>query len=643
MKNRGMKVADGIITSLIYVFLYAPLLIMVLFSFNSGRSTSVFEGFSFKWYVEMFSRSDIMNALKNTLILAVLSSAIATVLGTVAAVGIYNLKNKYVQSTMMTVTNIPMMNPDIVTGVSLMLLFVFVGTMVGSADKLNFFTLLIAHITFNLPYVILNVLPKLRQTDRRIYEAAQDLGAPPVKAFFMVVMPSIMPGIISGLMMSFTLSLDDFVISYYTNGTGFQTLPLMIFSMTKKTVKPDMYALSSLIFVTVLLLLVLSNVVKAKSVDESPKKKKAKRIGIGVVAAAVCVCLVVAIVIPKNKSSMASELQLEGDYSGLEGTTLNIINWGEYISDGSEDTLDVIKAFEEVSGIDVNYDDSTASNEAMYSKLKSGAVSVDIVIPSDYMIQRMISEGMLRKVDTSKISNYKYIDEQYKGQYFDPKDEYSVPYNVGLVGVIYDSTVVTETPDSWSIMWDEKYAGDILNFNNPRDSFATAQFYLGLDINSTDRAEWKKAAEKLKEQNSVLQGRVMDEIFNKMEGGNAAVAPYYAGDFLTMQDVNPDLEFFYPKEGTNIFIDSMCVPSSAQNYEAALMFINFMLEPDVALANAEYLCYATPNTAVLNNDEYSLKGNKYLYPDTLPPVEYYHDLPNETRAYYESLWEEIVR
>jgi spermidine/putrescine transport system substrate-binding protein len=323
--------------------------------------------------------------------------------------------------------------------------------------------------------------------------------------------------------------------------------------------------------------------------------------------------------------------------------TLYVYNWGEYISDGSEDSLDVIKAFEEVSGIDVNYDDSTASNEAMYSKLKSGAVSVDIVIPSDYMIQRMIGEGMLQKVDTSKISNYKYIDPKYKGQYFDPKDEYSVPYNVGLVGVIYDSTVVTETPDSWSIMWDEKYAGDILNFNNPRDSFATAQFYLGLDINSTDRAEWDKAAEKLKEQNSVLQGRVMDEIFNKMEGGNAAVAPYYAGDFLTMQDVNPDLEFFYPKEGTNIFIDSMCIPSSAQNYEAALMFINFMLEPDVGLANAEYLCYATPNTAVLNNDEYSLKDNKYLYPEELPPVEYYHDLDPEIRAYYESLWEEIVR
>ncbi len=638
-----MKIADRIITTLTYVFLYAPLLIMVLFSFNASKSTSVFSGFSFKWYVEMFSRSDIMNALRNTLILAVISSVIATILGTLAAVGIYNLKNKFTQSAMMTVTNIPMMNPDIVTGVSLMLLFVFVGSIVGSADKLNFFTLLIAHITFNLPYVILNVLPKLRQTDRRIYEAAQDLGATPIKAFFLVVLPSIMPGILSGLMMAFTLSLDDFVISYYTNGTGFQTLPLMIFSMTKKTVKPDMYALSSLIFVTVLLLLVLSNTIKAKSAEEIHEKKSFKKIALAAVSVIVCVCIVAVIFIPHGSTELTFADKLEGDYSGLEGTTLNIINWGEYISDGSEGTLDVIAAFEEVSGIDVNYDDSTASNEAMYAKLKGGAVAVDIVIPSDYMIARMISENMLQTLDYSKITNYKYISDQYKGLYFDEKDEYSVPYNVGLVGIIYDSTVVEGTPDSWSLMWDEKYSGDILNFNNPRDSFATAQFLLGQSVNTTDRADWDAAAEKLKEQNKVLQGRVMDEIFNKMEGGNAAIAPYYAGDFLSMKDINDNLEFFYPKEGTNIFVDSMCIPSSAQNYEAALMFINFMLEPEIALQNAEYLYYATPNTAVLNDDRYSLKGNPYLYPESLPKTEYYYDLDVETRAYYEKLWEEIVR
>ena len=336
---------------------------------------------------------------------------------------------------------------------------------------------------------------------------------------------------------------------------------------------------------------------------------------------------------------------LEGDYTGLEGTTLYVMNWGEYISDGSEGSLDVVKAFEKVTGIKVIYDDSTPSNEAMYAKLKSGAVSVDVVIPSDYMIQRMIKEDMLQKIDTSRITNYKYILDEYKGLYFDPLCEYSVPYNVGMVGIIYNKTMVEGTPDSWSILWDETYKNNILSFNNPRDAFGTAQFLLGQDVNNTDKALWDAAAEKLKEQTPVLQARVMDEVFNKMEGGNAAVAPYYSGDYLLMKSINDDLEFFYPKEGTNIFIDSMCIPKSAKNYDAALMFINFMLEPEVALENAEYLCYASPHSAVVNNEDYSLKDNEIVYPDEAhkPKVQYYCDLDPEIRSYYEKLWEEIVR
>ena len=245
----------------------------------------------------------------------------------------------------------------------------------------------------------------------------------------------------------------------------------------------------------------------------------------------------------------------------LAGTTLNVFNWGLYISDGSEGSFDVNKAFEELTGIKVNYM-NYESNEAMYAKLKSGAVSYDIIIPSDYMIERLKNEDMLQKLDMSKITNYDLIDEKYKNLYFDENNEYSVPYNVGLVGLIYNTTMVDGTPDSWSVMWDEKYADNILTFNNPRDAFAIAQFLLGIDVNTTDKAEWDRAAEKLKEQNKVLQARVMDEVFNKMEGGNAALAPYYAGDFLTMQENNPDLAFVYPKEGTNIFVDSVCVPAT---------------------------------------------------------------------------------
>lgn len=332
-----------------------------------------------------------------------------------------------------------------------------------------------------------------------------------------------------------------------------------------------------------------------------------------------------------------------GEYSReLEGTVINVFNWGEYISDGSEGSLDVNKEFEKLTGIKVNYDNYEA-NETMYNKLKSGAVSYDIIIPSDYMIERLISEDMLAELDFSKITNYSLIDEKYKGLYFDPEEKFSVPYNVGMVGLIYNSATVEEAPDSWAVMWDEKYKDDILTFNNPRDSFAIAQFLLGIDLNTTDKADWDKAAEKLKEQNSVLQGRVMDQVFNKMQSGNASIAAYYSGDFLTMKEVNEDLEFVYPKEGVNIFVDSVCIPKNNQNFEAALMYINFLLEPEIALANAEYICYASPNTSVVNNEDYSLKDEKILYPDEYPKTQYFHDLPLEIRSYYESLWEEVLR
>lgn len=264
-----MKTFGKIFNFCVYFILYLPLLVMVFFSFNSSKSISKFEGFSLKWYAELISNGDVIEALTNTLILAVLSALIATVLGTVAAVGLYKMKNKFFYNTMNTVTNIPMMNPDIVTGVSLMLLFVFVGRLLTLSEYLSFGTLLIAHITFNLPYVILNVLPKLRQTDVHLYEAALDLGCTPAKSFFKVVLPAIMPGVISGALMAFTLSLDDFVISYYTTGASFQTLPLEIYNMTRRSVKPDLYALSTLIFIFILVLLVVINVLQEKSEKKS--------------------------------------------------------------------------------------------------------------------------------------------------------------------------------------------------------------------------------------------------------------------------------------------------------------------------------------------------------------------------------------
>ena len=338
----------------------------------------------------------------------------------------------------------------------------------------------------------------------------------------------------------------------------------------------------------------------------------------------------------------------------LAGTELNVYNWGEYISDGSEGCMDVNREFERITGIKVNYT-TFESNETMYSQLKNGGVSYDIIIPSDYMIGRLISEGMLKKIDMSSISNYKYVDEQYKGLYFDPSQEYSVPYNVGMVGIIYNSALIDEPEHSWGVLWDEQYRNMSLNFNNPRDGFMTAQKLLGFSLNTTNPDEWEKACEKLKQGKDVLQSYVMDEIYGKLETGEAAIGPYYAGDYLVMKEVNEDLEFFYPKEGTNRFVDSVCIPNSVKNYEAALLYINFLLEPEIALANAEYIGYAAPHSAVINNPEYKdYLGEEFyniLYPDmeTLYPgdselpenerkVEYYHDLPERVRMLYENLW-----
>ena len=335
---------------------------------------------------------------------------------------------------------------------------------------------------------------------------------------------------------------------------------------------------------------------------------------------------------------------LKGEYNkDLAGTTLKVYNWGEYISDGQEGSLDVNAAFEKLTGIKVvysTYDD----NETMYSDLVSGANYYEINSPSDYMIERLNREDRLETVDAEKLSNYNLIDDQYKNLYFDPDNAYSVPYNVGMVGLIYNTAMVEGAIDSWEALWDEKYSGDILTFNNPRDAFALAQLILGQDLNTTDHADWDAAAELLKKQSPVLQARVMDEVFNKMEGGNAAMAPYYAGDYLTMKENNPDLAFVYPKEGVNIFCDSVCIPKGCQNYDAAMLYMNFLMEPEVALANAEMICYASPNTAVVSHEDYTYKDNEILYPskENMPAVQWFHDMDADTLAYYEALWVEVL-
>ena len=336
---------------------------------------------------------------------------------------------------------------------------------------------------------------------------------------------------------------------------------------------------------------------------------------------------------------------LSYDYSQLAGTEVKVYNWGYYISDGSDGTIDVNEEFEKLTGIKVVYDNYD-SNESLYAKLSSGGADYDVVIPSDYMIGRLLDEGYLAELDFNNIPNYKYIDERYKNAEYDPDNKYSVPYNVGMVGVIYNTTMVEGTPTSWSLMWDDKYDGKILNFNNSRDAFAIAQFYEGVDINSTDKSDWDKAFDKLSEQKQILQSYVMDEVFNKMESGEAAIAPYYAGDFFTMYGNNEDLAFFYPQEGTNVFIDAACVLKNAKNKLAAELYINFLLDPTIAKANAEYMYYASPNTAVVENEEY-IEFLEELHPDAYeilygsfdnPNNDSFMDLPAEIKSYMTEQW-----
>ena len=371
----------------------------------------------------------------------------------------------------------------------------------------------------------------------------------------------------------------------------------------------------------------------------------------------ISIMLILCAVLAVMLSSVSCGKEDEGNSNDGGIQTLYVYNWGEYISDGSEGTLDVNSEFEkycrEELGMNVKVNYSTfSSNEDLYAKLSSGAVSYDVVIPSDYMVARLAAEGLLKEVNPKEnIDNYQYISDDFKGLYYDENEVWSVPYTYGTVGVIYNTEMVSEDEEtfgSWALLWDENHKGNILQFNNSRDAFGTAQFYLGYSTNSDSEAEWREALDLLLQQKNVVQGYVMDEVFNKMKGGSAAIAPYYAGDFFTMYADNERLAFYYPEEGTNVFVDAMCIPSSTQNYELALEYINFMLSEEIAIANAEYICYASPNSLVYENETY-MEDMAEVHPDAISilydfdmsKMEFYHDLPAETRMLMNSLWEDL--
>lgn len=628
------KFIERFYVAIIFVFLYAPIVTLMVLSFNQSKTRSKWGGFTTEWYSALFENEAIMQALYNTLFIAIVSSVVATIIGTVTCISLYNMKSR-TRNTLLAINNIPMLNADIVTGISLMLLFISFGVKFGME------TILLAHITFNIPYVILNVMPKFRQLNPNTYEAALDLGASPTYAFFKVIMPEIMPGILSGFLMAFTMSLDDFIITHFTKGAGVDTLSTKIYTEVRKGIKPEMYALSTIIFVIVFVLLLIVNIAPAQKEKRLAKEREKAKTGEikqsrfsrrtqkwlkQCATVFVVLALVTGSIILYQKSGTTTEQVI-------------VYNWGEYI-----DPV-VLEMFTEETGIEVIYDEYE-TNETMYPKVANGAAEYDIVCPSDYMIQKMIDNNLLAEINFDNVPNLKNIDPNYliQSQEFDPENKYSVPYCVGTVGILYNKTMVYEPIDSWDVLWDERYADNILMQDSVRDAFMVSLKRLGYSMNSMDAKELEEAKNDLIAQKPLTQAYVVDQVRDKMIGNEAAIGVIYSGEAIYTQQENPDLEYVIPKEGTNVWIDSWCILKDAPNKENAEAFINFLCRPDIALINFEYITYSTPNkeARALIEDE-SIRNSTIAFPDLsqYEHLETYRYLGEEADRIYNDLWKEV--
>ncbi|MEF9954353.1 MAG: extracellular solute-binding protein [Clostridium sp.] len=625
---------------LILIFLYAPIATMMVLSFNGSKSRTIWGGFTTKWYAQMFESPAIMDALYNTLLIAFVSALVATIIGTVAALGINSMK-KVSKTIVMGVNNIPMLNSEIVTGISLMLAFIAFGISLG------FKTILIAHITFNIPYVILSVMPKLKQTSKSTYEAAMDLGAGPIQAFFKVVFPDIMPGVLSGFLMAFTMSLDDFIITHFTRGAGIDTLSTLIYSEVRRGINPSMYALSTIIFATVLVLLIITNFSPNQSVADVSDHSSAaaaqvrKRKRLNQIKRSVLGIASVAVIAVVGFTTYSR-------YSNTHSNELFVYNWGEYIDDS------VIDEFEAETGIKVTYD-MFETNEEMYPIIEAGAVNYDVVCPSDYMIQKMIDNDLLAELNFNNIPNIQNIDESYmeSSKSFDAQNKYSVPYTWGTVGILYNTKLVKQlglpAPTKWADLWNPGYSGEVLMQDSVRDAFMVALKSLNYSMNTGNLNELQEAANKLIEQKPLVQAYVIDQVRDKMIGGEAAIGVIYSGEILYIQDevanqnLDYDLEYVIPEEGTNLWIDSWVIPKNAKNKENAEKWIDFLCRPDIAKKNFEYITYATPNKAAKALLDEDMQNNKAVFPDAeqLKNSEVFKYLGDETDMLYNNLWKEV--
>ena len=610
------SVASKIILILTMLFFYLPILYIIVFSFNDSRSLTKFSGFSLRWYEKMFADSTMMEAVLYTVIIALIATVVSTVVGTITAIGL-SKSRKVVQKMVERINDLPVMNPDIVTAISLLMFFSVLSV------KKGFGTLLLAHIMFCIPYVMLSVTPKLRSLDPNLIDAAMDLGATPFQALTKVIVPQIKPGIVSGALIAFTMSFDDFVISYFTTGNGVSNISILVYTMSKR-VNPSINALSTIVILLITLALGIVNIVPIVR-EKREKDGKASRGMSRKAVAAVAAVLVLAIVGGTVGAGVARNRKSAAAIEKYGSNVLKLYLPGEYLGEN------VISDFEKQFGVRViveNFD----SNEMMYTKLMAGD-RYDVVIPSDYMIERLMKEDYLQKIDKSLIPNMENMDEAVLGMSYDPHNDWSVPYFWGSVGLVYNHENVDPAvieSEGWEVLRNTDYAGHIYIYDSERDSFMMAFKALGYSMNTEDPDEINAAYEWLLQMNNTMSPvYVTDEVIDSMMNGYKDIAVVYSGDATVILDENEDMSFYMPSQGTNIWCDAMVIPANAENPKLAHEFINYMLTYEAAFDNTETVGYTSPNAEVFEemttSEDLYAENAAYLPRSGYDKDEMFHD------------------
>ncbi len=579
------KLIRRVLLGAIFLFFYFPILYMLVFSFNGSRSLTSFDGFSFQWYEKMFHDANMMEAIYYTLITAIIATAVSTFVGTITAIGL-SKSRKLVRELVTQINNLPIMNPEIVTAVGLMLFYVSVHMEKG------FITMLLAHIAFCIPYVILSIMPKLRSLDDNLAEAAMDLGATPMQALGKVIVPQIMPGIVSGALIAFTMSFDDFTISYFVSGNGVKNISTLVWTMSKR-INPSINSLSAIIVLMITATLILVNVLPLLKEWLDQKNKATSKRVVGIVS--LCFVLLISGGLAWLKNGAKQTMNRDEAIAQFGSDTLKVYNAGEYIDP------QINEAFEQQYGVKVIYD-TFDSNEIMYTKLQGGE-NYDILIPSDYMIERLINEDYLQELDHSLIPNMSSLATGLNDLEYDPDHTYSVPYFWGTVGIVYNKNNVDIEDlekEGYNILKDQKYRGHIYLYDSERDSFMVALKALGYSMNTDKEEELEAAYEWLLEVVSTMEPEIVtDEVIDAMINGNKDMAVVYSGDAAYILAQNEAMGYYLPKEGTNLWSDSMVIPQNARSPKLAHAYINYILEYENSMNNSRFVGYTSSNGEVL--------------------------------------------